>query len=125
MHALIGEDDRIVTDDDASSITDLASPSNGSVFRKRIFKTRRDSKEGVLDPENEAGFGRRSSLAIAQHYNPDRTLIYDHVNSSREGSLTVAMEQVSVFLINDGTVISFFQVQWCYCSANDRTAAPR
>jgi hypothetical protein len=55
MHALIGEDDRIVTDDDASSITDLASPSNGSVFRKKMFK----SKGGVLDPENEAGLGKR------------------------------------------------------------------
>jgi len=110
MHALIGEDDRIVTEDDASSINEMPSSPSGSLFKKGIFRRHHDSDEQVHDSEHQVGLHRRSSLPIAQHYNPDRTLIYDHVNSSREGSLTVAMEQVSIFLTIDGTVLSFFQV---------------
>jgi len=122
MHALIGEDDRIVTDDDASSYAEPPSPresfpSPRAFFPKfdGLFRKHHDSNEGVQDAETATGFddvkGRRLSLPIAQHYNPDRTLIYDNIKSSREGSLSVAMEQVSIFMINDGTIITFFQVQ--------------
>ena len=127
MHALIGDDDRIVTDDDASSLgadADASSPS--SMFFPGIFKRRRDSNNAAEDAESGAGMNelkRTPSLPIAQHYNPDRTLIYDHVNASRDGSLSVAMEQVSIFLINDGTVISFFQVVQSVLSADFRTVA--
>ena len=116
MHALIGDDDRIVTDDDASSHAEVSPTSPSGPFFPKIegmFRKRRNSNEPVQDTESSPGFDelkRRPSLAIAQHYNPDRTLIYDHVNASRDGSLSVAMEQVSIFLTNDGTVISFFQV---------------
>ena len=123
MHALIGEDDRVVTEDDApESCVEPPSPSRSfpspnAFFPKLegLFRKRHDSNEGVQDAENATDFGdlkgRRLSLPIAQHYNPDRTLIYDHVKSSREGSLSVAMEQVSIFMTNEGTVISFFQVR--------------
>jgi hypothetical protein len=37
-------------------------------------------------------------------------LIYKNVKSTRESSLTVAVEQVSIFLTSDGTVLTFFQV---------------
>jgi hypothetical protein len=61
--------------------------------------------EGVDD------FPRRGSINIAQQSNPDRTLIYDQINkSSKQSNLTVVVEQVSIFLTRDGTVISFFQV---------------
>lgn len=124
MHALIGEDDRVVTEDDASESFTVEPPSPSGSFPspnaffpklEGLFRKRHDSNEGVQDAENATDFGdlkaRRSSLPIAQHYNPDRTLIYDHVKSSREGSLSVAMEQVSIFMTNEGTVISFFQVR--------------
>jgi hypothetical protein len=123
MHALIGEDDRVVTEDDAPDSC-VEPPSPSASFRspnaffpklEGLFRKRQDSNEGVQDAENATDFGdlkgRRLSLPIAQHYNPDRTLIYDHVKSSREGSLSVAMEQVSIFMTNEGTVISFFQVR--------------
>src|SRR5271170_2332535 len=135
MHALIGEDDRVVTEDDASESFTVEPPSPSGSFPspnaffpklEGLFRKRHDSNEGVQDAENATDFGdlkaRRSSLPIAQHYNPDRTLIYDHVKSSREGSLSVAMEQVSIFMTNEGTVISFFQVCQVSCKVNFRTA---
>jgi hypothetical protein len=65
------------------------------------------------DAETAAGMDQPQKLSvspIAQHYHPDRNLIHDRIKSSRETSLTVAVEQVSIFLTNDGTVITFFQV---------------
>jgi hypothetical protein len=67
----------------------------------------------LRDAETAAGVDQPQKLSvapIAQHYHPDRTLIHDQINSMRSSNLTVAVEQVSIFLTNDGTVITFFQV---------------
>jgi hypothetical protein len=109
MHVLVGDDNQIVIYNEGST-EDLAQKrphkSLSSQF-KEIFKHK---NEGA-DTESSVGLGEPEGLIpIAQHYNPDRSLIYDQVKSSRESNLTVAVEQVSIFLIHDGTVITFFQV---------------
>ena len=52
---------------------------------------------------------RWESLPIAQHYNPERSLIHE-VSRPANLNLTVAVEQVSMFLTVDRTLITFFQV---------------
>lgn len=67
----------------------------------------------VRDAETAAGMDGPQKLRvspIAQHYHPDRKLVHDQIQGMRETNLTVAVEQVSIFLTSDGTVITFFQV---------------
>ena len=115
MHVLRNDDDQsVINDTDSVSLHSQSEPTNTFASQvKGLFRRRSKFKSFPKDAETVAGFDgseRRSSMPIAQHYNPDRSLIYDEVKSSRESNFTVAVEQVSIFLTNDGTVISFFQV---------------
>jgi hypothetical protein len=109
MHVLIGDDDQIVIDHETptqNKVEEKPTKSFSSRFTE-LFKRKSETSD------NESSIGMDSSddlIPIAQHYNPDRSLIYDEVKSSRQSNLTVAVEQVSIFLIHDGTVITFFQV---------------
>ena len=72
----------------------------------------------VRDAETAAGIDEPQTLRatpIAQHSHPDRAMIYKEVKSTRMATLTVAVEQVSIFLTADGTVLTFFQVYSCRC----------
>jgi hypothetical protein len=109
MHALIGENDRIVVDD-THDLNRFEPQPDTTLFSKIEGLLKRHQRAHDKDAESRAGSIRRGSLPIAQHYNPDRSLIYDHVKSMRESGLTVNMEQVSLFLTDNGTVLSFFQV---------------
>jgi hypothetical protein len=115
MHVLRNDDDQsVINDTDSVSLHSQSEHINTfSSQVKGLFRRRSKFKSFPKDAETVAGFddnGRRGSIPIAQHYNPDRNLIYDQVKSSRESNFTVAVEQVSIFLTSDGTVISFFQV---------------
>ena len=117
MHVLRNDDDQAVIDD-ADSVSLKSQPEQRlpNTFVSQVtglFRGRSKTKSFPKDAETVAGFDeneKRDSIPIAQHYNPDRSLIYDQVKSSRESNFTVAVEQVSIFLTSDGTVISFFQV---------------
>jgi hypothetical protein len=118
---LIGEDDQIVVNEDDDEDTDSLTnwleepapvPSTWDKIKSYFSKQARQD-DMVRDAETAAGIDnpqRLTSMPIAQHYHPDRSLIYKNVKSMRESNLTVAVEQVSIFLTNDGTVITFFQV---------------
>ena len=118
MHVLRNDDDHTVIDDaDSVSLTNRPEQQLATnTFVSHVtglFRRRSKSKNVPKDAETASEFdesNRRTSIPIAQHYNPDRSLIYDEVKSSRESNFTVAVEQVSIFLTHDGTVISFFQV---------------
>jgi hypothetical protein len=122
MHVLRNDDDHTIVDesDPVSLQSRLEQEPPVNSFASQVtslFRRRSKSKKFPKDAETADGFDvdeRRNSIPIAQHYNPDRSLIYDEVKSSRESNFTVAVEQVSIFLTSDGTVISFFQVldQW-------------
>lgn len=118
LHVLIGDYEQIVVDDeDSESISKLGEegspvPSFWSRL-KGYFKGGDKTQDMVRDAEIVAGMDGPESLTgrpIAQHYYPERRLIYDEVKSTRESNLTVAVEQVSIFLTSDATVITFFQV---------------
>src|SRR5271169_4669751 len=105
MHALRGHRDQIVYDGDSRAQEDEDPPSPSY---RRWFSRSKDK-----DAERMEAFdlSRRGSISVSQHYNPDRNLIRDEISkSSKESNLTVIVEQVSIFLTRDGTVISFFQV---------------
>ena len=121
LHVLIGDDDQIVVNEDDNEDTDslanwLEEPApEPSTWQKikSYFSKQAKEDEMVRDAETAAGIDtpqKLASMPIAQHYHPDRSLIYSNVKSMRESNLTVAVEQVSIFLTNDGTVITFFQV---------------
>lgn len=113
MHVLIGDDNQIVMYNEDSTQGPVEEPPHKSLFSllKGIFKR----KGEVADAESSVGLDESENyIPIAQHYNPDRSLIYDEVKSSRESNLTVAVEQVSIFYTQGGTVITFFQVL-SYC----------
>ena len=117
MHVLRNDDDQTVIDDaDSVSLKSRSEQVPTNTFASHLmglFRRHSKSKSFPNDAETAAGFDesdKRTSIPIAQHYNPDRSLIYDQVKSSRESNFTVAVEQVSIFLTSDGTVISFFQV---------------
>jgi hypothetical protein len=121
LHVLIGDDDQIVVNEDDNEDTDSLTnwleepapvPSTWDKI-KSFFSKQAKQDDMVRDAETAAGIDnpqRLTSMPIAQHYHPDRSLIYKNVKSTRESNLTVAVEQVSIFLTNDGTVITFFQV---------------
>jgi hypothetical protein len=119
LHVLIGDDDNIVVDDDDSAsmlswVTETAPPPP-TMFSKLVefFKGGTRHDDMVRDAETAAGMDEQQKLKvtpIAQHYHPDRKLIHDEIKSMRQSNLTVAVEQVSIFLTSDGTVITFFQV---------------
>jgi hypothetical protein len=121
LHVLIGDDDQIVVNEDDNEDTDSlnnwleepeATPSTWDKI-KHYFSKKAKQDDMVRDAETAAGIDnpqRLSNMPIAQHYHPDRSLIYKNVKSTRQSNLTVAVEQVSIFLTNDGTVITFFQV---------------
>jgi len=117
MHALVGDDDRIVIDgDDIASIRRERIHETESLLtkaRKAVGLGGRKSPDDVeaQNPHDYLKLPRRESIPIAQHCNPDRNLIYEEVNNSRSSNLTVAVEQVSMFLTGDRTLITFFQVQ--------------
>jgi hypothetical protein len=117
MHVLRNDDDQAVIDDEDSISLKIPpeQPSNTLVSHVTgLFRRPSKSKSSPKDVETVASFDedkRLDSIPIAQHYNPDRSIIYDEVKSSRETNFTVAVEQVSIFLTSDGTVISFFQVR--------------
>jgi len=80
---------------------------------KDLLKGTSQNDDMMRDAETAAGMDQPQKLTvtpIAQHYHPDRNLIHEQIKSSRETNLTVAVEQVSIFLTSDGTVITFFQV---------------
>lgn len=120
LHVLIGNDNQIVIEDeDSESISSLVverAPDRSflSSVVKNCFKRDNGTGDMVHDAEIAAGMGQSQKIKIpliAQHYNPDRRFIYDEAKSMRESNLTVAVEQVSIFLTSDGTLITFFQVQ--------------
>ena len=128
MHVLIGDDSQIVVDD-KDTTSKQKNDVEGSLLSgdtvvsrlKRLFTKRHKPHDSFDNTDTLASndkLERVSSLPIAQHYNPDRKLIYENVRSSRESALTVAMEQVSIFLTSDGTVISFFQVDSVNCTCD-------
>ena len=101
MHALRGDCYQIVYDGDSP-----AHKKEGSMGWFSRFKGKEVARMEGLDD-----FPRRGSISVVQHNNPDRNLIYDQISkSSKQSNLTVVVEQVSIFLTRDGTVISFFQV---------------
>ena len=119
LHVLIGDDDEIVVEDETASESSswVEESSHDLSFWSKLktyFKRSENEAEAMVqDAENAAGVDesqRFNVVPIAQHYHPDRKTIYDEVKSTREASLTVAVEQVSIFLTSDGTVITFFQV---------------
>src|SRR5271169_1758847 len=106
MHALRGHRDQIVYDGDSRTHEDEDSPLP---FYKGWFSRFKGKDAERMEALND--LTRRGSISVSQHYNPDRNLIYDEISrSSKESNLTVIVEQVSIFLTRDGTVISFFQV---------------
>jgi hypothetical protein len=118
LHVLIGDNNQIVVNDDyANSTSDWVEQRapDLSMFAKlkSFFKGGNKTNDVVRDPETATGMDipqKLNETLIAQHYHPDRRLIYKQVNSTRKANLTVAVEQVSIFLTNDGTLITFFQV---------------
>ena len=122
---MIGDNDEIVVDDenDSHSIgswVEQSAPDTSTWGKFKSFLSRKKkTNEMVKDAETAAGIDEPQTLRstpIAQHSHPDRGLIYDGVKSTRMSTLTVAVEQVSIFLTADGTVITFFQVYHCQCS---------
>jgi hypothetical protein len=119
LHVLIGDDNNIVVDDDDSAsmrswVSETATPPT-TLFSTLVefFKGSNKRDDMVRDAETAAGMDEPQKLRvtpIAQHYHPDRKLVHDQIKSMRESNLTVAVEQVSIFLTSDGTVITFFQV---------------
>ena len=124
LHVLIRDNDQIVLSDDGEDSTstsgwfERAPPHQSSTWDKIKSLLSRKAKpdEMIQDAETAAGIDQPETLTvmpIAQHYHPDRSIIYNKVKSTRKSNLTVAVEQVSIFLTTDGTVITFFQV---FCS---------
>ena len=120
LHVLIGEGEHIVVDDeDSASVLSWIEdqrPTETSFWSKLKDLLKGTSQNNALlrDAETAAGVDQPQKLSvtpIAQHYHPDRSLIHNQINSMRSSNLTVAVEQVSIFLTNDGTVITFFQVR--------------
>jgi hypothetical protein len=118
---LIGDDEHIIVDDNDSDsirswVSERPSPRPTTFFGKLkdLLNGHRVKEEDMVrDAETAAGMDEPQHLQsspIAQHYHPDRDLIYNHAKAMRDSNLTVAVEQVSIFLTNDGTVITFFQV---------------
>jgi hypothetical protein len=118
LHILIGDNNQIVVnDDDANSISEWVeqiTPDLSTFAKlKSFFKGGNKTDDVVRGPETAAGMDipqKLNETLIAQHYHPDRRLVYKQINSTRKANLTVAVEQVSIFLTNDGTLITFFQV---------------
>src|SRR5579871_6329264 len=115
MHVLIDDDERHVIDEEILSLKNI---QKDGPYRKTLSKIKalfkRESKSRKADNEADANsdeLERIDSIPIAQHYNPDRSLIYEEVRSSRESNFTVVVEQVSIFLTTDGTVITVFQAE--------------
>jgi hypothetical protein len=119
---LIGDDDHIIADDgDSESIRSWVAPESPSpgpttVYGKlrELFNRRSKKQEDMVrDAETAAGMDEPQHLQsspIAQHVHPDLELVHKEAYATRDSNLTVAVEQVSIFLMNDGTLISFFQV---------------
>ena len=118
LHVLIGDNDEILVDDenDRHSIGSWVERSpDASVWGKfKSYFSRTNKTDGMVkDAETAAGIDEAETLRptpIAQHSHPDRAFIYNQVKSTRMSTLTVAVEQVSIFLTADGTVLTFFQV---------------
>ena len=115
MHVLIDDDERHVI---AEEILSLKNIQKDGPYRKVLTKIKalfkRKSQSRKADNEADANsveLEKVDSIPIAQHYNPDRSLIYEEVRSSRESNFTVVVEQVSIFLTTDGTVITVFQAE--------------
>jgi len=118
LHVLIGEDDQIVIDDeDCTSISSGVEEgtTDPSFFKKfRAWFKNYKTDDMARDAETSAGTDKFETLRvtpIAQHYHPDRKYIYDRIKSTQNTNLTVAVEQVSIFLTSEGTVITFFQAR--------------
>jgi len=122
MHVLIGDDHRIVTDGgDSASIHGPNAHHNrehGESLWSRFKALFRRHKKKAAPTDDEYAVASddddeviKTPMSIA--HNPDRNLIYEEVKGSRESNLTVAVEQVSIFLTENGTVITFFQVFPC------------
>jgi hypothetical protein len=117
---LIGDDNNIVIDDDdtGSMLSWVSEPTPSAPTLtskiKEFFKGGSSKPDDMVrDAETAAGMDGPQKLRvspIAQHYHPDRKLVHDQIQGMRETNLTVAVEQVSIFLTSDGTVITFFQV---------------
>ena len=129
LHVLIGDNDEIVVDDedDAHSIgswVEQSAPDMSTWGKIKSFLSRSNkTDEMVKDAETAAGMDEPQTLRstpIAQHSHPDRAMIYDQVKSTRMSTLTVAVEQVSIFLTADGTVITFFQVYFSHSNFNQK-----
>jgi hypothetical protein len=121
MHVLRGDNDRIVSED-CVSLRSMSEPNppREKGFISKIKKVFQGTRRRKGDPETRAGIDDINQLStpIAQHYNPDRNIIYEGLKSSRETNFSVVVEQVSIFLNGDGTVISFFQVFTIFSALN-------
>ena len=115
MHALVGEDDKIVVDDDdIASIRHERNQDKESAWtkiKKAIGLGRHAAVDDVEAQKHQDDDLKLESVPIAQHYTPERNIIYEEVRASRPSNLTVAVEQVSMFLTGDRTLITFFQVR--------------
>jgi len=114
MHALVGDNDQIVVDDDemASIRRQKIYDDEGILTKiKKVLSLEKHEKANDIEAQHDdLRLEWSETIPIAQHYNPDRNLIYEQIKSSRPLNLTVAVEQVSMFLTGDRTLITFFQV---------------
>jgi hypothetical protein len=103
-------------DDDAKSPENWSNErkQKKSIFQKlkEFFSHANQKKELVRDAETVAGMENHQQLRVAplDQYPDHGRMLQDAKSKMRETDLTVAVEQVSVFLTNDGTLITFFQV---------------
>lgn len=132
LHVLIGDNDEIVVDDETDShsigswVEQRAPDTTIRGKLKSYFSRSSRTDEMVKDAETAAGIDEPQTLRstpIAQHLHPDRAMIYNGVKSTRMSTLTVAVEQVSIFLTDDGTVITFFQVTYSGFAVDDSNQA--
>jgi Mg2+ and Co2+ transporter CorA len=112
MHCLVADDEVIDREEAVLHAHTHEQPNRGSFFSKMKHWWTSNDRKADKEPAGALAnytFERKGSITIAQHYNPDRSLIHEQARS-RDSNLTVAVEQVSIFLTSDGTVLSFFQV---------------
>jgi hypothetical protein len=113
MHVLTDDNSQIMIYDENSRQDHMQERSH-KLLSSRFKELFKHKSEGT-DSESASDLNKPKYLTpFAQHYNPDRSLINDGMKSSRESNLTVAVEQVSIFLVHDGTLLTFFQVPECY-----------
>jgi hypothetical protein len=120
LHILKRGDDQIVLDDADSEASDGSSDQDDeishtrSLFQKLKSLFHRERPEDVVeDAEIAAGIDDPQTLErrpISLHRHIDRAIVHSRIQKTRPTTpLVVGVEQVSLFITNDGTLITFFQ----------------